>query len=130
MRTKEINKWVQEGGPLPQDLTQEEKEHLAKLGWAIDAALYNDGQKWWEEHYLHGKEHGKHENWWDNGQKSYEANYLHGKHHGKWEGWYEDGQKYEEQNWIYGVEHGVFTEWDKDGNLVKDEEYYYGNKIK
>jgi len=30
MRTKEINKWIEEGGSLPEDLTQEEHRHLSR----------------------------------------------------------------------------------------------------
>ena len=106
MRTEEVNKWVQEGGPLPQDLTQEEKEHLAKLGWSVEEEWYSNGQKWWERHYLYGKKHGKEEYWYDNGQKALEQHFLH------------------------GMKHGVFKEWATDGSLTKHEEYYYGNKIK
>ena len=106
MRTEEINKWIDEGGDLPQDLTQEEEEHLTKLGWSVKGALHHNGQKWWVQHYLHGKDHGKREAWWDNGQKWYEWNYLH------------------------GMQHGVFKSWYKDGNLTEDEEYFYGNRIK
>ena len=107
MRIKEINKWIDEGGALPQDLTQEEEEHLTKLGWSVKGALHHNGQKWYEHRYLHGKEHGKHEGWWVNGQKRYERHYLH------------------------GMQHGVFKDWwHEDGSLTEDEEYFYGNRIK
>ena len=129
MRTEEINKWIEEGGDLPQDLTQEEKEHLTKLGWSFEENRYENGEKS-ERHYLRGKEHGKQEGWHENGQKRYEWNYLHGKEHGKWKWWHENGQKWHEEGWFHGMKHGVFKEWDLDGNLTYDEEYYYGNKIK
>ena len=106
MRTKEIRKWINEGGSLPQDLTQEEKEHLTKLGWS----------EW--------------ESWFDNGQKEYEWNYLHGKHHGKQEAWHMNGQKWYEANYLHEMKHGVIKKWNKDGTLTKDEEYLYGNRIK
>ena len=105
MRTAEISKWINEGGSLPQDLTQEEKKHLKKLGWSVD------------------------EHWHSNGQKSYEC-HLHGKYHGKQEAWHSNGQRSHEENWFNGMEHGVFKCWNKDGSLYKNEEYFYGNRIK
>ena len=106
MRTAEINKWIEEGGSLPQDLTQEEEDHLTKLGWSVDVRWRSNGQKW------------------------YEADYLHGKPHGKWERWHDNEQKWYEWNWLHGMKHGVFKERGEDGDLLVDEEYYYGNRIK
>ena len=154
MRTKEIRKWIDEGGSLPQDLTQEEHRHLSRLGWRKVVMEYDNGQKEFEHHFLHGKKHGKWEGWEDDGQKDYEENWLHGKLHGKWERWYYNGQKWFEHHFLHGKEHGkqegwwengqkkcehhcfhgmkhgVFKEWYEDGNLFRGEEYYYGNKIK
>ena len=130
MRTAEINKWIDEGGSIPEDLTQEEKDHLTKLGWSVEEEWHPNGQKWCEQHFLHGKEHGQKERWYENGQKDYEHHFFHGKHHGKQEGWYEDGQKKCEHHCFHGMKHGVFKEWYEDGNLFRGEEYYYGNKIK
>jgi len=106
MRKAEINKWIDEGGSLPQDLTQEEKDHLTKLGWSVN------------------------DHWWGNGQKSYEWNWFHGKRHGKWETWERNGQKEYEHHYLHGMKHGVFKRWNQDGTLTRDEEYLYGNKIK
>ena len=106
MRIEEINKWIDECGSLPEDLTQEEKEHLTKLGWREQQGWRSNEQKWYENNYLHGKMHGKQEDWWSNGQKWSEMHFLH------------------------GMNHGVFKEWDKDGNLLTGEEYLYGNRIK
>ena len=106
MRSEEINKWIDEGGSLPQDLTQEEHRHLSRLGWRKVVMEYDNGQKEFEHHFLHGKEHGKQEGWYENGQKDYEQHCFH------------------------GMKHGVYRAWVPDGNLTTDEEYFYGNKIK
>ena len=104
MRTAEINKWINEGGSLPQDLTQEEKDHLTKLGWSVEEG---------------GEFYG-----------AYEHHFLHGKEHGKREEWYSNGRRRTEENWFHGMKHGVFKKWWREGNLYTDEEYYYGNRIK
>ena len=130
MRTKEIRKWIDEGGSLPQDLTQEEKDHLTKLGWSVKRQWYDSGEKWYEERCLHGKPHGKQEAWHANGQKAHERHCLHGKTHGKAEGWCDNGQKRYERHFLHGILHGVFKEWNRYGNLLTEEEYFYGNKIK
>ena len=130
MRTEEIDKWVQEGGDLPQELTEDEKAYLTKLGWTTMVMEYLNGQKEFERHYLHGKKHGKWEWCLSNGQKDYERHYLHGKPHGKHKGWWNNGQKYFEYHYFHGMKHGVLKEWDKDGTLTKGHEYFYGNKIK
>ena len=106
MRIEEINKWIDEGGSLPQDLTLEEEVHLRKLGWGVRRDWHSYGQKRYEWNFLHRKPHGKCEEWHPNGQKRYEYNFLH------------------------GMNHGVFKKWDEGGNLIRDEEYLYGNKIK
>ena len=106
MRTKEIRKWIEEGGSLPEDLTQEEEVYLKGLGCV------------------------KAQGWHVNGQKSYEHHYLHGKPHGKQVGWSLNGQKDCEYNFLHGMKHGVFKEWYKEVEFCIDEEYFYGNKIK
>ena len=130
MRIKQIRKWIIEGGSLPQDLTQKEKEHLTKLGWDFTRDWHTNEQKWWEHHFLHGKMHGKQEGWYENGQKKYEEDYLHGKRHGKQERRRSNGQKEWEWHYLHGMKHGVFKQWNRDGNLLLDEEYFYGNRIK
>ena len=54
MRLKQINKWIEEGGELPQELTQEEKEHLEALGWEEDREWYGNGQLWLDEEWFYG----------------------------------------------------------------------------
>ena len=130
MRSEEINRWIDEGGSLPEELTQEEHKYLSRLGWMTMAMEYDNGQKEFEWHFLHGKRHGKYEAWYDNGQKEYEHHCLHGKLHGKRESWWYNGQKEYEYHYFHGMKHGVFKEWDEDGDPLIDEEYYYGNKIK
>ena len=78
MRSEEINKWISKGGSLPQDLTEEEKVHLTKLGWSVD------------------------EHWHSNGQKSYEWNWFHGMKHGVFKEWYEDGDPLIDEEYYYG----------------------------
>ena len=160
MRTKEINKWLKEGGEVPisllseVELLKENDIKIVKEDSDYYMARYHPhrvvyqtvGEKLHGEHnfysrkegalmlqertsYLHG-EVVKTEGWWDNGQKRYEQHYLHGKEHGKWEGWWDNGQKACEQHFLHGMRHGVFKEWDDNGSLAKDEEYLYGNKIK
>ena len=104
MRKAEINKWINEGGSLPQDLTQEEEDHLIRLGWSFEkgGAFYG----------------------------TYEYHYLHGQPHGKQEEWYSNGHRHAEENWLRGMKHGVFKKWWREGNLYTGEEYFYGNRIK
>ena len=130
MRTKEIRKWINEGGSLPQDLTQEEHKYLSRLGWRKMVMEYDNGQKEFEWHYLHEEWHGEWKKWYPNGQKFCERHYLRGEKHGKQEGWWENGKKSFEQHCFHGMKHGVFKEWYEDGDLLIDEEYFYGNKIK
>ena len=107
MRSEEINKWINEGGSPPQDLTQEEHRHLTKLGWSVK------------------------EGWWDNGQKQMEWDYFHGKAHGKWKEWdFDYGSLIKEEEYLHGMRHGAWKEWNTKGKLTKDEEYFYGNRIK
>ena len=54
MRTAEFNKWVKEGGELPQDLTSKEKEHLEALGWEENRQWYEDGQLILDEEWFNG----------------------------------------------------------------------------
>jgi len=78
MRIKEINKWIDEGGSLPQDLTQEEEEHLTKLGWSVKGALHHNGQKWYEWNYLHGMKHGVNKSWDKDGNLTEDEEYFYG----------------------------------------------------
>ena len=78
MRIKEIRKWIEEGGSLPEDLTQEEHRHLSRLGWRKMVMEYDNGQKEFEWHYLH-------EEW-----------------HGEWKKWYRDGDLLVDQEYFYG----------------------------
>ena len=105
MRTAEINKWIKEGGDLPEDLTKEEKEYLEELGWKTS------------------------EDWFANGQRFYVENWLNGQKHGKQEDWFLNGQKHCEMSFIYEMKHDTVKEWNSNGELLLHEEYYYGNKI-
>ena len=87
MRIEEISKWIDEGGSFPEDLTQEEKDHLTKLGWSPGQGWHNNGQKKFEYNWLHGKQHGIYRGWYENGQKYYERHLFHGSLHGKHEEW-------------------------------------------
>jgi len=78
MRTKEINKWIEEGGSLPQDLTQEEKDHLTKLGWIVDEHWHSNGQKSYEWNWFHGMKHGVFKHWERDGTLTYDAEYYYG----------------------------------------------------
>ena len=68
MRLKQIRKWIEEGGELPQDLTLKEKEHLEGLGWKAHRSLFDNGQLEHEYNFLHGKWHGVSRSWHSNGQ--------------------------------------------------------------
>ena len=57
MRIKEIRKWIDEGGSLPEELTQEEHKYLSRLGWSLKEKWHFNGQKEFEWHFLHGKFH-------------------------------------------------------------------------
>ena len=102
MRTEEIRKWIEEGGELPQELTQEEKEHLEALGWKENRRWNDKGQLWWEENFLHDKTHGKCRMWYYNGQLEHEYSFLHGTLHGKCRGWRSNGQLRWDEEWLYG----------------------------
>jgi len=78
MRIEEINKWIDEGGSLPEDLTQEEKEHLTKLGWREQQGWRSNGQKWSEMHFLHGMNHGVFKEWDKDGNLLTGEEYLYG----------------------------------------------------
>jgi antitoxin component YwqK of YwqJK toxin-antitoxin module len=102
MRLKQIRKWLEEGGDLPQDLTPKEKEHLEGLGWKARRQWHRSGQLEQEYSFLHGKEHGKWRRWYDNGQLWLERNYIHGMPHGVKRGWHDDGQLWQDEEWFYG----------------------------
>ena len=70
MRSEEINKWISKGGSLPQDLTEEEKDHLTKLGWSVDEHWDSNGQN--------GMKHGVFKHWERDGTLTYDAEYLYG----------------------------------------------------
>ena len=106
MRTEEINKWIEEGGDLPQELTQEEKEHLEGLGSKARRGWHDNGQLQYAYNYLHKKAHGVIRRWRSNGQLDYEIGYLH------------------------DMLHGVYRSWRSNGQLWRDEEWFYGNRIK
>ena len=124
MRTKEIDKWVQEGGDLPQELTEDEKAYLKECwGWAFR----ND----WTT--LKGEAHGKH-TWWLFGNIWREINFHRGKKHGKYASFYSDEGRWEISHYHLGMKHGVSFEAEgasaEERRFFNIEEYYYGNKIK
>ena len=129
MRAAEINKWIKEGGDLPEGLTKEEKEYLEELGWKTSERWFDNGQKHYVYNYLNGQKHGKWEGWFENGQRSYVESWINGQERGKWEEWFENGQKHYEMSFICGMEHDTKKEWDRNGKLTLHEEYYYGNRI-
>ena len=78
MRLKQISKWIEEGGDLPQDLTPKEKEHLEGLGWKENRQWYENGQLRWERNHLHNMLHGVHRQWHKNGQIELEEEWFYG----------------------------------------------------
>ena len=78
MRIEEINKWIDEGGSPPEDLTQEEHRHLSRLGWSLKEKWHFNGQKWYEHHSLHGKFHGPRECWDEDGSLTKDHEYFYG----------------------------------------------------
>ena len=68
-----------------------------------------NGQKKSEEHYKHGKRHGKVTRWLNNGQKTSEGNYTDGKKHGEWTSWHNNGQMLSQQKYKDGKLHGPYT---------------------
>ena len=154
MRKQELDNWVENGGELPDELTEDEKSYLQGLGWSVvgmrwynglklsehnclhgephgkQVSWHENGQKWYEYNYLNGGQHGKQVSWHENGQKDWEYHYHHGKLHGVYKGWYENGQKDWEYHHHHGKLHGVREAWKDDGTLYKHEEYAYGILLK
>ena len=65
---------------------------------------YKDGQKWFEDTFKDGKQHGLSTSWYENGQKQREATFKDGKEHGLYTSWYENGQKEKEATFKDGKE--------------------------
>ena len=128
MRTAEINKWIEEGGDLPQDLTSKEKEYLEELGWKTSENWFENGQRSYVENYLNGQKHGKQEGCFANGQRFYVENYLNGQWHGKREVWFENGQRSYVRNFLNGQEHGKQESWYENGQKHYEKSFIYGMK--
>jgi antitoxin component YwqK of YwqJK toxin-antitoxin module len=103
MRKEQLDNWIENGGELPENLTENEKDYLKSLGWKSEQIWHDNGQLNFEPNYLHGKLHGMKRGWHDNGQLSWEATYVHGKKHGVWRGWREDGELFRRKEYAYGV---------------------------
>ena len=130
MRKQELDDWIENGGELTDELTEDEKSYLENLGWSIEERWRENGKKWYEISYHHGKKHGKVKWWWDDGSKYIEEYYHHGKRHGDFVRWNRNGQKWEEECHHHGKKHGVFKEWKDDGTLEEHKEYAYGILLK
>ena len=100
MRKQELDNWVENGGELPDELTEDEKSYLEGLGMLVVKGTYPGGSY----HYLT----------------------LNGKDHGKCIYWYLNGQKMIERYYLRDKDHGVFRKWGVDGTLLVHMEYVYG----
>ena len=103
MRKQELDDWVENGGELPDELTEDEKNYLKGLGWGCSEQWYKNGQKWFHYLALNGKDHGKCEYWHPNGQKKVERYYLRDKDHGVLRIWNADGILLVHEEYVYGV---------------------------
>jgi len=65
---------------------------------------YKSGQKWFEDTYKDGRQHGLSTSWYDNGQKKEETTYKDGKEHGLYTSWYDNGQRKKEATFKDGKE--------------------------
>jgi antitoxin component YwqK of YwqJK toxin-antitoxin module len=72
---------------------------------------YKNGQKWFEDNYKDGRQHGLSTSWYENGQKNEETTYKDGKQHGLYTSWYDNGQKEKEATFKDGKELGPVTGW-------------------
>jgi hypothetical protein len=117
MRKQELENWAENGGDLPDDLTEDEKSYLKGLGWEV-IERYSEDWKWGELHLLKGKPHGKSVEWFCNGQKQKEEHCLHGEY-----------QLYED-NYHHGKQHGTYKVWKEDGTLEAHKEHAYGVLLK
>lgn len=103
MRKQELDNWVENGGELPDELTEDEEVYLRNLGLLGMKALYPDGRRFFYYLTLNGKDHGKCIYWHPNGQKMVERYYLRDKDHGVLRKWSEDGILLVHREYAYGV---------------------------
>jgi len=83
-----------------------------------------DGNLYWEIHYLQDQRHGKSIGWYENGQLQWETGYHQGQMHGKDIKWYTNGQLYWEINYIQKQRHGKSIFWDKSGQTRWEIDYH------
>ena len=80
---------------------------------------YKSGQKWFEDTFKDGRQHGLSTSWYDNGQRKKEATFKDGKelapvNNDGWYGFWFDvpnGQEWFEATFKDGKEHGPVTGW-------------------
>jgi antitoxin component YwqK of YwqJK toxin-antitoxin module len=90
---------------------------------------YDNGNKWYEDNYLHGKTDGLQLLWWDNGNLKSESNYSFGEKYGIQKEYNENGYIKNKFNYLNGLLQGVQKEYNENGILIKTEEYDHGVKI-
>jgi antitoxin component YwqK of YwqJK toxin-antitoxin module len=106
MRKEQLDNWIENGGKLPENLTENEKRYLMDLGYDYVPVENHEGELVEEYHYLNGKKHGRYSSW------------------------YQDGRLWIEEYWFKGKEHGLCVEYDWCDNIVRKQEYAYGVFLK
>lgn len=90
---------------------------------------HNNGQKWVEGHYEHGRPQGAWRVWHKNGQKRDEFYFNNGKLQGKAISWYENGAKRLEGGFQDGVEEGLWVYWFDNGQRSEEGSYRRGERV-
>ena len=134
MRKEQLDNWIKNGGQLPENLEESEKDYLKSLGWHQERGWYDVDygmkQLEWEVNYIddavHGNvPHGIYREWYEHGQLEHERSYLRGEVI-QLRDWTRNGQILSDRRRLRGKRHGVHRIWTEDGELYRHEEYAYG----
>ncbi|MCB0772993.1 MAG: hypothetical protein KJZ58_02560 [Flavobacteriales bacterium] len=68
--------------------------------------------------------------YYPNGQLDYVGHFLHGKEHGEWNYFYEDGTRKYTEHWADGLEEGVQIEYAPDGQVYMEKYYEKGRLVR
>jgi antitoxin component YwqK of YwqJK toxin-antitoxin module len=100
------------------------KAHGVQIFWQRGSSA--DLEKYSENNYKDGIEHGLHRDWHSTGNKYSDVYYKDGKKHGLVTMWHKNGQKSCEAHYKNGNLHGKYTHWGYHGQI---EEIIYNNGL-
>jgi len=131
MRKQELDRWLKDGGDLPENLTEDEESYLEENGWLCNRTYYENDFLVREEHYLDGRFHGE-QRWFceSEPEKVIVKSYRHGEKHGVWEYYGRLNPSEELRGYHHGKPHGVWKSINDYGVLVLHKEYAYGILLK